>query len=124
MATVQIHKHYLNYVITASAREAFPSLPDLLLPTPKTYRDQLSADLKKVCSPLEVATVLGHLSERSQAAYAGPRHARGGVSWINAASTSREIKTSGEINPSQFQHHCISDVSHSVQPASGGSYEL
>jgi hypothetical protein len=124
MATVQINKHYLNYVITACAREAFPSFPDSLLPTPKTYRDQLSADLKKVCSPVEVATVLGHLSERSQAAYAGSRYARGSVSWIDAASTSREIKMFRGINPSELQHDYASETSHSAQPASGGTYEV
>lgn len=90
--TVQINKHRLNYVVTGTAREAFPELLDAQLPTPKTYRDQLSADLKKSCSPQEVATILGHLSENSQHAYAGSRHARGAVGWITEASTSREIK--------------------------------
>jgi hypothetical protein len=60
-ATVKIEKHRLNYVVTGAAREAFPELLDAQLPTPKTYRDQLSADLKKSCSPQEVATILGHL---------------------------------------------------------------
>jgi hypothetical protein len=116
VATVLIDKHHLNYVITACAREAFPALPDSLLPTPKTYRDQLSADLKKVCSALEVATVLGHLSERSQSAYAGSRHARGSVGWIIAASTSRQIEPSGKFKPSKFWHP--------VQSVNGESYEV
>jgi hypothetical protein len=123
-ATVQINKHHLNYVITACAREAFPSLPDSLLPTPKTYRDQLSADLKKVCSALEVATVLGHLSERSQSAYAGSRHARGSVGWIIAASTSREIKPFTEAIPSEFRHNHVGGVNHPVQSATGALYEV
>jgi hypothetical protein len=122
-ATVQINKHHLNYVITACAREAFSSLPDSLLPTPKTYRDQLSADLKKVCSALEVATVLGHLSERSQSAYAGSRYARGNVGWIIAASTSREVKPFNQPSSSEFRRNHVSEVSCPVQSATGELYE-
>ena len=110
-AKVQVNKHHLNYVITACAREAFPSLPDSLLPTPKTYRDQLSADLKKFCSALDVATVLGHLSERSQSAYAGPRYARGGVDWIVTASVSRDVKPFKGVGPFGLQQNHVSEVS-------------
>jgi hypothetical protein len=122
-ATVQINKHRLNYVVTACAREAFPSLPDSILPTPKTYRDQLSADLKKVCSALEVATVLGHLSERSQSAYAGPRYASGSVGWIIAASVSREVKPFKQASPFEFRQNHVSEVSRPVPPVTGELYE-
>jgi hypothetical protein len=63
-----------------------------------------------------VATVLGHLSERSQSAYAGSRHARGSVGWIITATTSRQIKPFGEFKPSKFPHP--------VRSVTGESYEV
>lgn len=94
-ATITLTRQRLHAVVTAASRNAFPGRADHMLPTPRTYRDQLSADLKNACPPIDVASVLGHLSERSQNAYAGSHHARGPVQWLSQTDTSRAIKPFG-----------------------------